>query len=252
MLPAGASSGQYNGKNPQHRYAEAPSMNPLLDSGTRLRVRAYRAGAFVGQDGCMSDVPRWFSETKEGHSQWYIERFRQMARDGVDLAGEARFVDALSAPRSRILDAGCGPGRVGGELHARGHEVVGVDVDPQLIEAAKTDHPGPTWLVGDLSQLDLAEAGERDRFDTIVVAGNVMAFVAPGTEAKVLRSLQRHLKDVGRIALGFGLDRGYSLEAFDADILSAGLQIEQRFSTWDIRPFGADSDFTVTVLVSAH
>lgn len=47
-----------------------------------------------------------------GHSQWYIERFREMARAGNDLAGEARFVDAMAARGARILDAGCGPGRV--------------------------------------------------------------------------------------------------------------------------------------------
>lgn len=34
-----------------------------------------------------------------GHSHWYIERFRAMARAGDDLAGEARFVNAM-APRA--------------------------------------------------------------------------------------------------------------------------------------------------------
>ncbi|MGV7591880.1 SAM-dependent methyltransferase, partial [Mycobacterium kansasii] len=27
-------------------------------------------------------TPRWFTDTKEGHSEWYIERFRTMAREG--------------------------------------------------------------------------------------------------------------------------------------------------------------------------
>ncbi|HIV59299.1 MAG TPA: class I SAM-dependent methyltransferase, partial [Candidatus Stackebrandtia faecavium] len=81
----------------------------------------------------MTDSPRWFTDTQPGHSQWYIERFRKMAAEGADLAGEARFMDALMAPGSDVLDAGCGPGRVGGQLHDRGHGVVGVDVDPELI-----------------------------------------------------------------------------------------------------------------------
>jgi hypothetical protein len=46
---------------------------------------------------------RWVTETGEGHSQWYIERFRTMAADGVDLGGEARLIDALAAPGSRVL-----------------------------------------------------------------------------------------------------------------------------------------------------
>jgi hypothetical protein len=52
-------------------------------------------------------------ETNPGHSLWYIDRFRSLADAGADLAGEARFVDAMAGRRSRILDAGCGPGRVG-------------------------------------------------------------------------------------------------------------------------------------------
>jgi len=196
----------------------------------------------------MSDIPRWFSETKEGHSQWYIERFRKMAREGEDLAGEARLVDAIVGRGARILDAGCGPGRVGGELFRRGHDVVGVDVDPELIAAAVEDHPGPVWLVGDLTTLDLPAAGHPNPFDAAVVAGNVMNFVAKGTEVDVLRRLDDHVRTDGQIIIGFGLDRGYSIESFDADIAKTDLIVDQRFATWDLRPFTAESLFTVTIL----
>lgn len=192
----------------------------------------------------MTDQPRWFTDTKDGHSQWYVERFRALAAQGADLAGEARLVDAVAAPRSRILDAGCGPGRVGAELHGRGHIVVGVDADPVLISAAEEDHPGPRWVVGDLATLDLDEPP----FDIAVVAGNVMVFVAPGTELRVLESLRRHVRPGGRIILGFATDRELSLAAFDADVASAGLVLEQRFATWDLVPFSAEADFAVTFL----
>jgi SAM-dependent methyltransferase len=193
-------------------------------------------------------TPRWVTAHGPEHSHWYVERFRRMAAEGADLAGEARLVDALLPVHSRILDAGCGPGRVGAELHARGHTVVGVDVDPVLIEAATQDHQGPTWIVADLVTLDLPAQGVTEPFDGAVVAGNVMPYLAPGTGARVLASIARHLRPDSAVAVGFGLDRGYSLDAFDTDVALAGLVCENRFATWDLRPWTPHSGFAVTVL----
>jgi SAM-dependent methyltransferase len=181
-------------------------------------------------------------------SAWYVERFRTMAAEGADLAGEARMVDAMVPRGARVLDAGCGPGRVGGELARRGHTVVGVDVDPVLVEAARADHPAGDWHVGDLAELDLPAAGVPEPFDVAVMAGNVLTFVAPGTEAEVLRRIRRHLVPGGRLVVGFGAGRGYAFEALADDARAAGLDVQLRFGTWDLQPFEPDGDFLVAVL----
>lgn len=196
----------------------------------------------------MSEQTRWVTAHGAGHAQWYIERFRRMAAEGVDVDGEARLLDAMLARRSHVLDAGCGPGRVGAELAARGHVVVGVDADRELIEAARADHPGPTWLVADLAELDLAAEGEREQFDAVVIAGNVMPYLAPGTERAVLARVAAHLREDGLVVVGFGLDRGYPLADFDADAAAVGLEVEHRFATWDLRRWHDDAPFAVTVL----
>jgi SAM-dependent methyltransferase len=183
-----------------------------------------------------------------GHSHWYIERFRAMARAGEDLAGEARLVDAMAPRGARILDAGCGPGRLGGVLAKAGHHVVGVDVDPALIEAAEHDHPGPHWLVGDLAELDLPARGIVEPFDVIVSAGNVMAFLAPSTRVQVLRRLRAHLAADGRAVIGFGAGRDYEFAEFLDDAATAGFAPDLLLSTWDLRPLADDSDFLVAVL----
>lgn len=193
---------------------------------------------------------RWLRMVAEnpGHSAWYIERFRTMAAEGADLDGEARFVDAMVPRGSRVLDAGCGPGRVGGRLAELGHSVVGVDIDPELIAAARTDHPGPTWVTADLATLDLTREGITDPFDVIVSAGNVMTFLDPGTRADVLERLAAHLAPNGRIAIGFGSGREYSFEEFFADAASARLDIDVRLSSWHLHPWQPASDFLVAVL----
>jgi 2-polyprenyl-3-methyl-5-hydroxy-6-metoxy-1,4-benzoquinol methylase len=181
-----------------------------------------------------------------GHSQWYIERFRTMARNGADLGGEARLIDAMVPRGARILDAGCGAGRVGGLLAAAGHVVTGVDLDPELIAAAEQDYPGPTWRVGDLAELELPE-----RFDVIVCAGNVMTFVAPDTRREILRRMRVHLAGNGRVVIGFGAGRGYEFDDFHADAAAAGLADDVLLATWDLRPFGPGSDFLVALLRAA-
>ncbi len=183
------------------------------------------------------------SETKEGHSQWYIERFRKLAADGADLTGEARLVDAMLPRGARVLDAGCGTGRIAAALHERGHTVVGADVDPELIAAARTDYPGPRYVVADLSELDLGET-----FDAAVLAGNVMVFVAPGTETEVLRRVAAHVVPDGFVVVGFHTNRHLAPADFDRSVAEAGLRLEHRFATWDLRAWHDDADFAVSVL----
>lgn len=183
-----------------------------------------------------------------GHSQWYIERFRTMAAEGADLAGEARLIDAMVPRQAYLLDAGCGTGRVGAHLADAGHRVVGVDLDPALIEAAQQDYPGPTWLVADLATLDLPAHGIVDGFDAIVCAGNVMTFLAPNSRREVLRRLRAHLRDDGRLVIGFGAGRGYEFSQFLEDVAGAGLVADLLLSTWDLRPFTDESDFLVALL----
>lgn len=189
------------------------------------------------------------------HSRRYAKRWDDMVADGVDIDGEARLADAMAPRGARILDVGCGQGRMGAYLHAHGHRVTGVDLDPHLIDRARQACPDATWEVADLA----GDGWATGPFDLAVSAGNVLAFVDPADRSAVLENLAARLvtaeDDVegraGRLVVGFGLDRGWSRAEFDAAAEQAGLRVEQRWSTWDLRPFTDENGFMVAVLVRA-
>lgn len=174
--------------------------------------------------------------------QDYDRRFAEIAASGVDMHGEATFVEALGV-RS-VLDAGCGTGRVGIELARRGLEVIGVDADPGMLDVARSKAPELEWLEADLSALDLAGR----RFDAVVMAGNVMIFVAPGTEGAVLRCSAAHLRTGGLVVAGFQLvPGGLTLERYDDLAAAAGLTLAERFATWDRDPWVNGGNYAVSV-----
>lgn len=193
---------------------------------------------------------RWLQMIADnpGHSQWYIDRFRAMAAEGVDLDGEARFVDAMAPRHAHILDAGCGPGRVGGRLASLGHRVVGVDIDPELIAVARIEHPDATWLTCDLASLDLPAAGITEPFELVVCAGHVMTFLDPTTTGAVVERLAAHTAPHGRLVIGFGVDREYTVDQFAVDLELARLDVDLRLSSWELHRFGRSSDFLLAVL----
>ncbi|WP_375503411.1 class I SAM-dependent methyltransferase [uncultured Jatrophihabitans sp.] len=185
---------------------------------------------------------RWFTEFGPEHSHRYVERFRALAASGTDVDGEARLVDALLPRGARVLDGGCGPGRVGAALAARGHAVTGVDADGVLIAAAQADHPEALWIVE-----DLADYATDEPYDAVVLAGNVLVYVAPGTEATVIAGLVDCLAPGGVFVCGFATDREYTVADLDHDAAATGLVLEHRFATWDLRPWHADAGWAVGI-----
>lgn len=176
-----------------------------------------------------------------GRAATYDDRWQELAAAGRSIHGEADLVESLG-PLS-VLDAGCGTGRVAIELDRRGIDVVGVDLDPAMLATARAKAPDLAWVQGDLAACDF----DRRRFDVVVAAGNVMIFLAPGTEAQVVANLARHLEPGGRLVAGFSLEPGrLDLAAYDAHASAAGLALADRWATWGRAPY-AGGDYAVSV-----
>jgi SAM-dependent methyltransferase len=192
---------------------------------------------------------RW-QDTDAPRGESYDARWARLAASGADVHGEADFVDDLLAQTTgtHILDAGCGTGRVAIELTRRGHSVVGVDADAGMLDAARAKAPGITWILADLAALPAIEgAGFDSAFDVVLLAGNVMIFLDPGSEGGVVHGLADHLAPDGLLVAGFSVrpDR-LQLEEYDRLADAAGLQLSARWATWSRAPYDG-GDYAVSV-----
>ncbi|MDO4911186.1 MAG: class I SAM-dependent methyltransferase [Corynebacterium sp.] len=177
------------------------------------------------------------------HSYNYAARWDMFKAQGKDIVGEARLIDAMAPRHARILDAGCGTGRLGGYLATCGHDVWGSDLDPVLIERAQQDFPDSQWMVGDLAKGEVPE-GE---FDIVFSAGNVMGFIAPEDRQAVIETMASKVAAGGRLVVGFGAGRGWHFDNFIEMVNAAGLKTELLLSSWDVRPYYEGSDFLVAI-----
>lgn len=195
----------------------------------------------------MSTPPsRW--QLAGAHTSGYATRFAALIEAGEDVDGEARLADALLPRHGRVLDAGAGMGRVGAALSARGHDVLAIEPDPALVAQARATYP--ELAIEQRDVLDLRP--EHGPVDLVVCVGNVMIFLAEGTERAALAAMASVLGDGGRILVGFHLQdrpqhaRAYPVAEFEADVAAAGLQVDLRLGGYDLQP--ADDRYGVWLL----
>lgn len=183
---------------------------------------------------------RWLANrTRSGDA--YDATYETRAAAGENVHGEADFVQQEGV--ASVLDAGCGTGRVARELALRGLDVTGVDIDPEMLATARRKAPGVGWHLGDLSTIALGRT-----FDGIVMAGNVMIFLTPGTEAAVVANMARHLGPGGLLIAGFQLMPGrLAIDAYDEFARAASLELRDRWATWDREPWRPGGGYAVSV-----
>ena len=207
-------------------------------------------------------MTRWQDLARSGagpdYARSYADRFRRLEADGADVHGEATCVERLRPAPARVLDAGCGTGRVGVRLAELGYDVVGVDADPAMVEVAHElapARPGLAWRVADLADLPATD-GLGGPFDVVLLAGNVVPLVEPGTLGSACAGLAARLAPDGLLVAGFGLDAAHlpdgcpvtAYDTFLAATAAAGLVEVSRHGTWDGRPWSEADGYVVVVM----
>jgi ubiquinone/menaquinone biosynthesis C-methylase UbiE len=161
------------------------------DDDATARARIDEVRRIVGADeettfGLGTDVPEL--DPRAGYARWAAT----YDRPGNPLISVEQPVvwglfDALTP--GRALDAACGTGRHTVRLAARGHEVVGVDTSPEMLELARSRVPeGVRLLEGDLHALPVDD-GEFDFVVCALALGHCTDLGAPIAElARAVRS----------------------------------------------------------------
>ncbi len=185
-----------------------------------------------------------------GAATAYQQRFDDLAAH-MDIHGEAAFVEHLVPAPARVLDAGCGTGRVATQLTSLGYTCVGVDADPDMLAVAQQRDSLTRWVRADISTLQL----RSQAFDVVVLAGNVIPLLAPGTLLKAADRLAAHLRAGGLLVAGFGLDARHlpqgcpvtSIEDYDRACEAAELTFLRRYASWDRESWHPRSGYAVSL-----
>lgn len=129
---------------------------------------------------------------EDGYRQWAETYDRPLRLFALEEPPMRRILDPLEP--GTVLDAACGTGRYATYLAARGHEVIGVDQSPAMLDRARAKLPAATFVEGDLTNIPLDDG----TVDTVVCA---LALVHVGDLDAAMRELTRVVRPGGRIAI---------------------------------------------------
>lgn len=121
-------------------------------------------------------------------------QYSKIAQKGL-WRSEENLIKKYFKPNSRILDIGCGSGRTTVVLHQMGHDVIGVDLTPKMVDIAKKTASDKgvdvDYRVGDATKLEF----ENNSFDGAIFANNGWVQI-PGRadRQKALEEIHRVLK----------------------------------------------------------
>ncbi len=145
----------------------------------------------------------------------------------------ADFIVGLS-PAS-VLDAGCGDGHVAIELQSRGVDVVGIDLDHDVLANARRRAPHVRWEHADLSVMQFDR-----RFEVIAFTGNALVNCDADLRRAVMHVTAQHLLPggavVSRLALRSG-EGGLTLDEYDSLCADCDLRLDQRWADWQRSPY---------------
>ncbi|MFH1598585.1 MAG: class I SAM-dependent methyltransferase [Patescibacteria group bacterium] len=97
----------------------------------------------------------------------------------------------------KVLDAGCGNGRLYDSLQGLGISYTGVDISPRLIRKAQGKYPKVKFKVGDILSLPLAD----QQFNVLLSVATLHHVPSTGYRGQVIKDFYRVLKPGGYLMI---------------------------------------------------
>jgi len=142
------------------------------------------------------------------------------AESPLELAVVDAFAAAVtSGEGARVLDAGCGAGRMSRYLADRGCAVQGVDLSPGMVEMARRDHPDLGFAVASLTDLPFPD----DTFAGVMVWYSAI-HTPPQGQPQIFAEVARVLRPGGHLVIG--LQAGAGTRDVSAAYAKFGLEVE--------------------------
>jgi SAM-dependent methyltransferase len=118
---------------------------------------------------------------------------------------------AAPSDSARVVEVGCGPGRITAHLAGLGLDMLGIDLSPAMIEQARRRHPGLEFRVGQMTALDLPPGSAVG-----LVAWYSLIHIPPTEHPAVLTGFRRVLAPGGHLLLAFhaGDERRHITDAY--------------------------------------
>jgi SAM-dependent methyltransferase len=161
---------------------------------------------------------------EENAAAW-VEWARAPGHDSYWRFHRDLFLEILPSPSGRTLDLGCGEGRLARDLAALGHDVVGIDVVPAMVAAAREAAPEMELHVADAAALPFEDGS----------FGLVVAFMSLQDVDDLhgaIRQAARVLAPGGRFCLAvvhpFGSAGSFTERAPDAHFVIEGSYLDER------------------------
>jgi len=181
------------------------------------------------------DTVDWYNKNAHKYKEASDKAFSKNDLDQLNEFGK------LIAPKSKVLDVGCGSGRDSNLMTQKGFNLTGLDISSGLINLAKKSYPNIKFVLGDMTQLPFS----NEKFDGIWSHASLLHLETVEAVKKALSEFYRVLRPKGILHVLVKAQTTSQKTAIVKDKLSKHDRFFQFFKLDELKKLLEMSGFTI-------